>query len=91
MSTPKTDEKALRIIQEFGPNNGQRFAAMCDFARELERENARLRDFAGQFAMCPCCDEYESCLDGCTYEEDCASVGHSEDYERMIAARKALE
>lgn len=36
--TPKTDAKAKRILEEFGPNNGGRFAAMCDFARELEIE-----------------------------------------------------
>lgn len=37
-STPRTDAKAERILNELGPNNNQRFAAMCDFARELEHE-----------------------------------------------------
>lgn len=40
--TPITEAKAQRILAELGPNNNGRFAAMADFARELERENARI-------------------------------------------------
>ena len=38
MDTPRTDREANRILEEFGPHNNGRFAAMCDFARRLERE-----------------------------------------------------
>lgn len=41
-TTPRTDAKAQRILQEFGPNNGGRFAAMCDFARKQEERIAQL-------------------------------------------------
>ena len=43
MSTPRTDAKATQILQEFGPNNNQRFAAMADFARGLEGETVALQ------------------------------------------------
>lgn len=36
--TPRTNAEAERIIAEFGPNNDQRFDAMADYARELERQ-----------------------------------------------------
>jgi hypothetical protein len=42
MKTDRTDKEAERILHEFGPNNNVRFAAMADFARTLEKENARL-------------------------------------------------
>lgn len=38
-----TDAKAKRILEELGPNNNGRFAAMTDFARALEDEITVLR------------------------------------------------
>jgi len=42
MKTKRTDTKANQILEELGPNNNVRFAAMADFARTLEKENAEL-------------------------------------------------
>lgn len=42
MTTDRTNKEAERILQEFGPNNNVRFAAMADFAKSLEKENAEL-------------------------------------------------
>lgn len=40
--TPKTNKKAEWILNEFGPNNGGRFAAMADYARDQERQLAAI-------------------------------------------------
>jgi hypothetical protein len=41
--TPETDAEAERILDEFGPNNNVRFAAMCDFVRTLEIQRNELQ------------------------------------------------
>ena len=35
--------------------------------------------------QCPCCEESDACLDGCTFADDCPA-----EHERMVAARAAL-
>lgn len=42
MMTKRTDAKSEWILNEFGPTNNGRFAAMADFARILEKENQEL-------------------------------------------------
>jgi hypothetical protein len=36
--TPRTNKKVRSILADFGPNNGQRFASMADYARDQERQ-----------------------------------------------------
>lgn len=36
--TPRTDEKAKRILEDFGPANNVRYNLLADFARTLEKE-----------------------------------------------------
>ena len=56
-----------------------------DVIGELER----LRAYIATDARCPCCEETETCLDGCTYEQDVGT--YSDDYQRMIGAREVLK
>jgi len=46
----------------------------------------KLREYALADALCPCCDQTETCLDGCTFAEDCPTEA-----ERMVRAREALK
>jgi hypothetical protein len=46
----------------------------------------RLRDWAEGECICPCCQEKETCLDGCTFEEDAPS-----DAEVMHGWRETLK
>ncbi len=39
---PRTEEKIAQVLNDFGPNNGVRFAQLCAFASDLEEENAGL-------------------------------------------------
>ncbi len=36
-------------------------------------------------AHCPCCDQAETCEDGCTFSEDCPG-----DYNDMVVAREVI-
>lgn len=56
---------------------------------ELLKARARIKkleSFASSFAKCPCCDETETCVTGCTFENDCP-----EEFERMMLARYSLK
>lgn len=56
---------------------------------ELANARARIKkleSFASYFSHCPCCDETETCVAGCTFENDCP-----EEFERMMLARYALK
>ena len=50
-----------------------------------------LREFAEGQANCPCCVGVYECDPECTIEADGIRSGHSEVYERMCAARRALK
>ena len=52
---------------------------------ELKDEIARLRGFLFGDAICPCCQEVEVCIDGCTFAQDAPS-----DAERMAEVREVL-
>lgn len=87
--TPRTDALIEYLQEHF---HGQA-ADVVDFAEELERElnvaNSRiekLKAFVLPFANCPCCNENEMCVTGCTFGNDCP-----EEFERMILAREALK
>lgn len=57
--------------------------------RELNVANSRiekLKAFVLPFANCPCCNENEMCVTGCTFGNDCP-----EEFDRMILAREALK
>jgi hypothetical protein len=45
----------------------------------------RLENFIRSQALCPCCEEYEQCVDGCTFRDDCFA-----EWERMDEARRVL-
>jgi hypothetical protein len=53
---------------------------------ELRAEVERLRDFALYYARCPCCQEVETCVGGCTFASDALN-----DAEAMEIARAALK
>lgn len=46
---------------------------------------ARLTEYVFALCNCPCCNEHETCVDDCSFEEDAPS-----EYEQMAAARRAL-
>jgi hypothetical protein len=50
-----------------------------------QAEIVRLREYVRSQALCPYCDEYERCVDGCTFHED-----NDVDWEAMEAARAVL-
>ena len=50
-----------------------------------QAEIVRLREYVRSQALCPCCEQYERCVPGCTFRED-AAFG----WEEMEAARAVL-
>jgi len=46
----------------------------------------KLTQFAKGCAICPCCEQVEKCVEGCTFEQDSHYA-----YELMTAAREALK
>lgn len=51
----------------------------------MNGENNRVEkvfEFVHALCLCPCCQEYQSCSDGCTFETDAPH-----DYEFMMEAR----
>ena len=55
---------------------------------DLDRKHAeivRLREFIRSQALCPCCEQYEQCVPGCTFRDDSVTG-----WEEMDAARAVL-
>lgn len=46
----------------------------------------KLEAFVSYYANCPCCDQNEECLEGCTFKEDLP-----DDYALMQDAREAMK
>ena len=80
------------------PNN--RVYDECGDCRTAEIEIAALRKqlaaalaqrdaaygFMAYYINCPCCEEKETCLDGCTFHKDCP-----EEARVMAEAREAMQ
>ena len=58
----------------------------CAECNKLKESLERMRGFIEFYAYCPCCEESEVCLDGCTFSVD-SPVG----YDVMQDAREALK
>jgi hypothetical protein len=44
-----------------------------------------LVEYAEFYAMCPCCEKIDVCVEGCTFAEDCPK-----DQDRLVNARYSL-
>lgn len=79
--------QCMRCLKHHGGDD----PLLCDECRTESRSSAldvsrleRLEDFVDRYTLCPCCAERETCLDDCTYQEDCP-----DDWQLMVDAREA--
>ena len=55
-------------------------------ARKAVKKLSGLLNFVTYRATCPCCEQIQECVDGCTFEEDCPDA-HAD----MVEARAVLK
>jgi hypothetical protein len=83
MGTPKKKPNQFRPVE-------------CDLVKNYDAGNEStqtLLNYVESLCYCACCEETETCIDGCTIKEDCERVGGSamDAYNRMMEARYVLE
>lgn len=60
-------------------------ARLAGDMRQIEEQNSRMREWLIGDCNCPCCEQDQHCLDGCTFANDSPAGA-----ERMAGARKAV-
>lgn len=60
-----------------------------EVAKRAAAEIRRMRDYLEPLCHCPCCDQDQACLDGCTWEKDAIVRDGKSGWERMMEARAA--
>lgn len=69
---------------------GARVAAAESLADNLRAENERLREWIAYDIRCPCCQQIQTCSDGCTFSVDAPDDQAAlDDYDRAIAQADA--
>jgi len=57
---------------------------VLDALADAERVNVKLIEYVKGAAYCPCCEQYDECLDGCTFVKDDGDAACAMEHARSL-------